>query len=436
MIITYRFAIYLALGGLPLAFSGLIPVAGWLGLLYTAAVFVAGLADWFMSADSSSVEAERQCEDKLSIGASNPITISIRSKSKQLLDMTIRDEPPYVFSIDGNVFKTKLTPNTRYEKTYHVTPRSRGDFEFGDLFIRFKGPLGLVIRQCRIPLSRPVKVYPNLLDIKKYDLMMHKGRAQESGSRKIRLYGRGTEFESLRDYVPDDEFRQVDWKASARRGRLISRQYQVERSQNIIIMLDAGRTMSVRVEDMSKLDYAINSALMLAYAAAAEDDKVGLLTFSRKVDLFLPPAKGRTQALTIMQALYNIPLTTDESDYGKAFLHLAHRWRKRSLVVVFTDLLDPESSRQIILNLQTLASTHLCMCVAITDSNVTAAARSVPTDSTQIYEKAAAVEMLNERQQAIAVLQRAGVVVVDSEPGSLSPAVINQYLRIKTRIKL
>lgn len=436
MIITSRFAVYLALAGVPLAFSGLIPAAGWLGLVYVAAVFVAALTDWFLSPERSAVDVERRCEDKLSIGAPNPVVISLQSRSKQPLDMIVRDEPPYLFKIDGNTSTVKLAPRANHEITYHITPHARGDFEFGDIFIRFKGPLGLVVRQCRIPAARQVKVYPNLLDIRKYDLLLRRGRTLESGTRRIRLYGRGTEFESLRDYVPDDEFRQVDWKASARRGRMISRQYQVERSQNVVILLDAGRTMSVRVEEMAKLDYAINAALMLAYVAAAGDDKVGLLTFAQKVERFLPPSKGRSQALSIMQALYNVPMTTEESDYNKALLYLAHRWRKRSLVVVFTDLLDPESSRQIITNLQTLASTHLCMCVAISDSNVIASARSVPSETAHVYEKAAAVEVLNERQQAIAVLQRAGVVVVDSEPGTLSPAVINQYLQIKERTRL
>jgi uncharacterized protein (DUF58 family) len=435
MIITARFGILLALGALPFALSGLAPVA-WLGFIYVAAVLVAGLADWLLTPDSSAIQVERLCDDKLSLGAENPITLRLRNRSRSPLDITTRDEPPYLFRIVGNVAALRLKPRDERQITYHVTPHARGDYSFGDIFLRLAGPMGLAIRQYRIPAGRPVKVYPNLLDIRKYDLLLRRGRTLEAGMRRIRLYGRGTEFESLRDYVPDDEFRQVDWKATARRGRLTSRQYQVERSQNVVILLDAGRSMCVRIEAMTKLDYAINAALMLAYVAASGDDKVGLLTFSEKVDSFLPPAKGRAQALAIMQALYNVPLTTEEADYGGAFLYMARRWRKRSLVVVFTDLLDPESSRQIITNLQTLASTHLCMCVAISDSNVLAAARATPSETQEVYEKAAAVEVLHDREQAIRALERVGVIVVDSEPGTLSPAVVNQYLQIKTRIRL
>ena len=436
MIITTRFTVLLAIGALPFAFSGIIPALAWVGLGYISVVLIASMVDWFRAPDSHAVEVERRCDEKLSLGAENTITLAIRNRLKTAINLTIRDEPPYIFTIEGNVAKAVIRPKAQKEIVYHVVPHSRGDFSFGDIYLRFQGPYKLVVRQCRIGAAQPIKVYPNMLDIRKYELLIRKGRALETGLRRIRLYGRGTEFESLRDYGPDDEYRQVDWKASARRGRLMSRQYQVERSQNVVILLDAGRTMSVRIADMTKLDYAINAALMLAYVAAAGGDKVGLLTFSQRVDRFLPPSKGRTQALAIMQALYNVPITTEETDYAGAFMYLSRRWRKRSLVVVFSDLLDPESSRQIITHLQTLAPSHLCMCVAISDSNVLASARLVPEEANELYEKAAAVEMLHERQQAVAALQRAGVVVVDSEPGTLSVSVINQYLDIKTRMRL
>jgi uncharacterized protein (DUF58 family) len=436
MIITTRFAIFLALGAIPLAVSGLVPVAALLGFVYIGIVLIVGLTDWFMSPNASSIEIERLNEDKLSLGTENAITIRLRNRTQSLLNLTIRDEPPYLFAIKGNIISTELGPKVQREFTYHVTPHTRGDFSFGDIFIRFKGPLRLLVRQCRVPATKPIKVYPNLLDVRKYELLLRKGRTLETGMRRIRLYGRGTEFESLRDYSPDDEYRQVDWKASARRGRMMSRQYQIERSQNIVILLDAGRTMSIQLEKMTKLDHAVNAAQMLAYVASSGDDKVGLLTFSDKVNTFLPPAKGRTQGLAIMEALYNLPVTTQESDYAGAFLHLARRWRKRSLIVVFSDLLDSESSRQIILNLQTLASTHLCMCVAISDSNVLAAAGAIPKESSELYEKAAAVQLLHEREQAIHALQRTGIIVVDSEPGTLSLTVINQYLQAKSKLRL
>jgi uncharacterized protein (DUF58 family) len=436
MMISTRFAILLALGALPIALSGLVPAALGLGFVYIAVAIVAGLTDFFMTPHSSSLEIERRADEKLSLGAENRVELRIWNRSRTIVKVAVRDEPPYQFTADGNVCELDLRPRETREVGYHVTPHARGDYRFGDIFVRVSGPFGFVKRQYKYPSGEEVKVYPNLIELKKYQLYVRRGRTVETGARKVRLYGRGTEFESLRDYVPDDEFRQVDWKASARRGRLTSRQYQVERSQNVIILLDAGRTMSVQVGEMSKLDHAINSALMLAYVAASGDDKVGMLTFAEKVGVFLPPGKGRAQALAIMQSLYNVPLTTEESDYSGAFLQLRRRWRKRSLVVVFTDLLDPESSRQVILNLKALAANHLCMCVAISDSSVLASARAVPSEMAEVYEKAAAAEVLKERAQAIAELERSGVIVVDSEPGTLSPAVVNRYLEVKSHVRL
>lgn len=436
MIITTRFAIFLALGALIFIASALVPSVATLGFVYIAAVLVAGIADRFMAADKSDLEIERICDDKLSLGIENKITLRVRNRSRQTLRFAIRDEPPYKFHIEGNIAHLTLKPREEQEVSYHVKPHSRGDFSFGDIYLRIIGPMGLAVRPHRVPAVQEIKVYPNLIDLRKYDIFIRRGKKMEAGMRRMRLFGRGTEFESMRDYVPDDEFRQVDWKASARRGKLISRQYQVERSQSIVILLDGGRTMSVRIGEMAKVDYAINAALMLAYVATSGDDRVGLLSFSDKIDCFLPPNKGRSQSLAIMHALYNVPLTTKESDYAGAFLYLARRWRKRSLVVVFSDLLDPESSRQIITHLQTLSRTHLCMCVAISDSQIISAAGSIPTEATGIYEKAAATEVLHERKQAIAALERSGVIVVDSEPGTLSPDVINKYLDIKNRIKL
>ncbi len=436
MIISKRFLVLLALGVVPLALSGVLPAALALGLVYLAALVAAGLTDFFTTPAASSIEIERRVDDKLSLGAQNKVELCLRNRGRTGVSLSLRDEPPHQFTSVGNTRSLSLKPRETCEIDYHLTPHARGDYRFGDIFVRVDGPFGLVTRQYRYPAASDVKVYPNLIDLRKMELMIRRGRTIETGARKMKLFGRGTEFESLRDYVPDDEFRQVDWKASARRGRLTSRQYQVERSQNVIILLDAGRTMSVRVEDMTKLDYAINAALMLAYVAASGDDKVGMLSFSDKIGAFLPPGKGRAQALAIMSSLYNVPLTTEESDYAGAFLYLARRWRKRSLVVVFTDLLDPESSRQVIMNLNSLASTHLCMCVAISDSSVLSSARAVPGEMLELYEKAAAVEVLRDRALAIAELEQAGVVVVDSEPGTLSPAVVNRYLEVKTHVRL
>ena len=178
-------------------------------------------------------------------------------------------------------------PDSRHAAAYHLRPTQRGDYEFGDIYLRVRGRLGMVHRLVRVPAARQVKVYPNMRETARFDLLARRGRLQQAGIRKARLQGAGREFESLREYQPDDELRRIDWKATARRGELISRQYEVERSQNVMLVLDVGRTMLAEVDGIQKLDYAINAALMLAYVATQSDDKVGLLVFADTVQTYL-----------------------------------------------------------------------------------------------------------------------------------------------------
>ena len=192
------------------------------------------------------------------------------------------------------------------------------------------------------------------------------------------MRGGGSEFESLRDYVPGDEYKKIDWSATARRGKLISRQYEAERSQNIVLLLDTGRTMLQPVQKMAKLDFVVNTALMLAYVAAASDDKVGLMAFDADIRVYLPPAKSKAQVYGILESLYNLNARMVETDYKAAFQNLATRWRRRSLVVLFSDLVDPDSSAQILDAVPMLADMHRLVCVTVSDPNILAGRQRRP----------------------------------------------------------
>ncbi len=187
-----------------------------------------------------------------------------------------------------------------------------------------RGRLGMVERIRRIEAGAAVKVYPNLAHTTQFDLMARRGRLQQLGVRKTRLQGVGRDFESLRDYLPDDEMRRIDWKATARRGKLVSRQYEVEKSQAVIIVLDVGRTMLTEINGVQKLDYAIDAALLLAYVASVSDDMVGLLVFSDHVHTFLPPRRGRGQVFAILEHLYDARASLAEADYQSAFAYLQY----------------------------------------------------------------------------------------------------------------
>jgi uncharacterized protein (DUF58 family) len=325
---------------------------------------------------------------------------------------------------------------TRQVLHYHVTPTRRGDHSFGDIFLTVHGKLGLIERRERVRQNFQIKVYPNLASTNSFDLMARRGKLQQLGIRKARLQGVGRDFESLRDYQPDDEMRRVDWKATARRGKLVSRQYEVEKSQAIVIVLDLGRTMLTEIDGVQKLDYAIDAALLLAYVATLADDLVGLLLFTDKVECFLPPRKGRSQVYAILERLYNARATLAEANYQAAFSYLESRWRKRSLVVCFTDLWDPDSSRQTIQELGKLQPRHLVAAVTLMDTRIHDVAEQQIDNSESAYRTAVAIQVLDDRAKAQAALSRRGVLVVDAPADELSVALVNRYLQVNDRMML
>ncbi len=436
MRLTPRFVVLLALAALPLLLVGIAPWLLAVVLVFNALLAACTLAD-FLAAPKpeTALSLTRTVDEKLSLGVANPVTVTAQNKSPTALHLRVRDLPPPTFDLSGPAERTLvLPPDPRpLAFAYSVTPPAKGDFDFGDLFFRYPGRLGLIERQGKIAAGQTIKVYPNLVETAKYELLARRGRLMQLGIRTAKVRGGGSEFESLREYVPGDEYKKIDWSATARRGKLISRQYEAERSQNIILMLDTGRNMLQAIQKMAKLDYVVNTALMLAYVAAAGDDKVGLMAFDAEVRAYLPPAKSKAQVYGILESLYNLNARMVETDYKAAFQNLSTRWRRRSLIVLFSDLVDPDSSAQILDAVPMLSDSHRVVCVTVSDPNILAAANSIPEDSAGVYQKAVAVQVLQERRAAISVLKRRGVWTVDSPPEDLSADLINHYLDLKAR---
>jgi len=430
--------ILFALGAVPLAFSGmnaglLYVSLGWSGLLVLLAV-----TDWFLLPPPESLEVERNVDEKLSLAAPNLVRMRVRNGTRMSLALELRDSPPTAMRTDleEKPFAFSVAAGGRHAAVYHVTPTARGDYQFGDVHIRMKGRLGMVNRLARVTMPQEIKVYPNLVDTATFTLMARRGRLQQVGIRAARLQGAGREFESLREYMPDDEMRRIDWKASARRGKLVARQYEVEKSQSVILVIDVGRTMLAEIDGIQKLDYAINAALLLAYVATLSEDRVGLLLFADEVQTYLPPKKGRGQVYAIMEALYNAKASFAEPDYRKALGYLRARWRKRSLVVCFTDLWDADSSRTTINELASLQPRHLVAAVALLDTKVLRTARQDVDTPHSVFQKAVAGQVLEDRQKATSLLSQRGVLVVDSQADKLSAELVNRYLDVKERMML
>jgi uncharacterized protein (DUF58 family) len=436
MIPTLRFVLLLLVAVPVIAAGTWAPALEWVAGLYVLLCLGLLFLDWRLAGKQDRFEVRRDHDMKLGLGANNAVTLSVRNRGRRPAAIWLRDEPPDAFEIERRLFSGQVGARGLWTGTYQVKPLQRGDYQFGDLNLRWNGPIGLVLRQARFEATGPVRVYPNLLDVRRYDLLLRRNRLQEMGLRHARLFGEGTEFERLREYLPDDEFRRIDWKATARHNRPVTIEYQTERSQNIMAVLDLGRMMQSPVARMAKLDYAVNTVLLLAYVATAKGDKVGLMTFADDVTQFMSPRQGRGQFYRMLEVLYSIKAEPVEPNYRQALNYLALKQRRRALVVIFTDLSGGLTMQSLVAHVSVLARRSLPLVVTISDPDVHAAARLRPRDSASVYQRAVATRLLDERQVGLDTLRRQGVLTLDVPANQLSVAVINRYLELKGRTML
>jgi uncharacterized protein (DUF58 family) len=436
MIPTPRLLALFLVPGALLAAANLVP--GFLLVAAAAWLLALGLigAEWRLLASGAAVTLRRRHEPRLSLGAENVIWLDLESRAPRTLAVTLRDETPASCLASAVFLDSALPPGGSVSLRYLLRPLRRGDHAFGDVTARWPGPLGLLERQVGYPLAETVKVYPNLLEIRKYDLLARRGRLVESGLRTSRRFGSGTEFESLREYQPDDDYRRINWKATARRGHPMTAEFETERSQNVLVVLDAGRLMATTVHDLNKLDHAVNTSLLLGYVAALRGDRVGLLTFSDRVLAYLPPRRGKRPFYLMLEALYNLAAEPVEPDFDAAFRFLATRGLRRSLVVIFTDLTDRDTSSSLVQHLARLARQHLAVSVTLGDPQVLALAQATPTTTTALYERVVAGRLLEERAEVLGALRRRGVLTLDVPADRLTVAVVNKYLELKARSQL
>ena len=327
-----------------------------------------------------------------------------------------------------------------------MIPRRRGAHAIGDTVVRYGSPLGLWKRQLRFPGHQAVRVYPDVHSVRTWELLARQDR-QHSLTRTTRKLGGESEFEQLRDYSRDDDFRSIDWKATARRGKLTARQYQLESNQNLMFLLDGGRLMTAETAGLSLFDHALNSTLMLAHIAARGGDRVGLISYADEVLAFVPPSAGRKAVQTLIAAGYALHPAMVESEPEKAFHVLNLRVRKRTLVVLFTQVIDERSAEELIRFTRGLSPRHLPLIVLFRDVEVHAlltgeaaapegrpqAPSKARIGDVELYQRGAAAEIVAWRDQLLRSLKNHGALVLDVDPSGLTPALINRYLEIKAR---
>lgn len=379
---------------------------------------------------------ERVHDERLIVGLPNRIRLRLHNPSPQALRVQVRDDTPAGWKVSADTLAVELPPFARREVSYEAEPPRRGEAAFGDVHLRVDGGPGLCTVGASSPAERTVRVHPNVLGPRRYDLAARLGELALLGFRTIRKDGQGGEFEKLREYVPGDDYGDIEWRSTARRGRPIVRVHQRERSQQVLLCVDAGRMMATRLGAITKLDHAINAALLTAFVALRQGDRVGLVVFADDVRVFVPPRAGTAQYRRILEALAGIEAELTFVDFRRLTDFVRVRVPRRALVLVFSDLLDEAHAAPLAACAPVLAERHLAVCCTLRDDVVFTLSRTSPTTSADAYRRAAATDLLVEQEAIRAKLGARGVQLVEASAGQLAVATVNRYLELKRRGRL
>lgn len=377
---------------------------------------------------------ERTVPAIFSIGRANVVTLTVQNRSPRALDLTVADDPLGDARADGMPAAARIAAHGAVVVRYDLVPSSRGARSFGRVTVEYPGPLGLCARRERFDAPADVDVYPDVHAARALELLRRQGR-KDARLGSLRVRGGDTDFERLRPYARGDEPRHVDWRATARRDDVTVRQYQAESDQNVIFALDIGRAMRGQEGDsgLSAVDHAMNAALLAADVALRGGDKAGLVVFDDAARVWLPPTGGRAGARKLTRAIYALDAGLAATDYRAAMSFVQARVKARSLVIIFTNVLEPRSAKELASAVKTLLPRHLPLCVLMRDRDVEALARSGIRRPDDLYVRAAAADTLHQRDELIRALRNSGVLVLDKNPGEITPELVKSYLEIKTR---
>jgi uncharacterized protein (DUF58 family) len=433
-VFTKLFYVLLAVGFVPLSLAWGRPVWLWVAFGYDALLLLATFVDARTSRLPAGLTVRRLFEGRFAVGAETEVRVEILNHSPRTVSLKIKDEYPPQMRLTG-LREAHIRVGAQMSATliYGLTPPKRGRFTFGQTAVRYLSRWGLAWAQTAVGEGLTVKVYPNMRRAREAELKALGARSLVASHRKTSWRGEGREFESLRDYVRGDELRHISWTATARRGKLVTRQYQIERDQTILIAIDAGRLMTARIESETKLDLAVHAALSLMSAAARGGDNAGLVVFGRQIKAYLPPKRGVEHLDATLEALHAIEPEMIEPSYARAFEFIAANVKRRALVVVLTDLVDEEGSRDLLTSLKLLRPRHLPLVVTIGDRDLKAVVREEPTTVRELFTQSVAEEIITQRETALRLVEAQGGLALDVTAAALAPALLETYLRVKER---
>ena len=447
MFLAYRFYYLMSVVILVTALGYAVPPMFTIGRILLLLLLIAMLTDIILLYSRKGIQAFRTLSPRFSNGDENPVSIRIESNYPFAVASEVIDEIPAIFQRRNILFKTDIRSMGEATITYQLRPTERGIYVFGRVRVFVSSRLGLVQRRFTCCEQQEVKVYPSYMMLRQYELLAMSNNLTEMGIKRIRRIGNNTDFELIKDYVVGDDYRTINWRATARRHQLMVNVYQEERSQQVISVIDKGRMMqqAFACEDnptadsrrMTLLDYAINASLVLSFVAINKQDKAGLVTFSDHFDTFVPPSRREGQMQTLQEALYAEQTQFGETDFSELLSGLSRRVTRRSLLILYTSFTSMAALRRQLQYLRQLAMRHRLLVVFFEDEELRDFTHVSPTVHTShpttehIYQQVIAEKFAYEQRLIVRMLRQYGIQALLTTPRQLSVDVINKYLEIK-----
>ena len=396
-------------------------------------LLLATVADVLLLYSKSGIKAERRVNNRLSMGDDNKVELVVKSTYGFRTNISIIDEIPVQFQVRDWQVRMQLSGHEEKSHPYMLKPFSRGEYVFNNINLFVNGVLGLVQRRYVFKEQQVTKVYPSYMQMRKYQLLGISNKLQEAGVRRMRRLGHSMEFEQIKEYVPGDDYRTINWKATGRKGDLMVNNFTDERSQQIYCVINKGRVMKMPFEGLTLLDYAINASLVLSNTALVRQDRAGLITFAETLDAFVPADKKTTQMNLILETLYKQETRFLEADFEKLYATIRHRITNRSLLVLFTNFESLESLQREMPALKKMAHYHLLVVVFFENTELKKVIDNKADNMEDIYIKTIAEKFAFEKKQMVKELQQNGILSILTTPQNLTVNTLNKYIDLKTR---
>ena len=383
--------------------------------------------------NSTPIVVERKVNNRLNLGDENKVTLTVKNNTSQPISFSLIEGYPVEMQDRSTVLNGLLSSSSIKEFSYQFTPKKRGEYQFGDVFLIIRSMFFLASRRIDVPLKETIHVYPSVLQLKKYELLVFQQQKTSVGIKKIRRLGNNSEFEQIKNYVQGDELKSINWKATSRRNELMVNQYQEEKSQSIYCIIDKSRSMQMEFDALSMLDYSINSSLVFTNIALKKGDKAGLITYSDKIGTMLPAERSGSQMRRIQETLYNQKSLFKEANYELLYQSVRRTIKTRSLLVLFTNFETEFAMRRAIPILRKLNQKHILVVVFFQNSELQELAFRPSKTVQEVYQATIAEKLISVKAKIARELKQNGIQTVLTLPEELSINTINKYLELKAK---